>query len=132
MIIAIDFDGTIVDHQYPDIGPAVPGAIESIRELQQRGHRVMLWTMRGDSVGGGPTLTEAVNFCRNNGIEFGEWVNQNPEQSSWTTSNKQYANFYIDDAAIGCPLREHPSATSRRPCVDWAKVMEILRAMPGF
>jgi hydroxymethylpyrimidine pyrophosphatase-like HAD family hydrolase len=128
MIIAIDFDGTIVDHQYPDIGQPVPGALEAIREIKQRGHRVMLWTMRS-----GEPLRQAFDYCKNHGVNFtSEWTNQNPEQHSWTNSNKQYANFYIDDAAIGCPLREHPSALSKRECVDWAKVMEILRTKPGF
>lgn len=122
MIIAIDFDGTIVDHQFPDIGPEVPGAFMWLREFQQAGAQLMLWTMRSDGREDGTnTLADAVNFCRANGVEF--WgVNENPQQKGWTGSPKQYAHLYIDDAAFGCPMRDHPSATSRRPVVDWEKV----------
>lgn len=128
MIIAIDFDGTLVDHRYPDIGPEVPGAFSALKEMKERGHQLMLWTMRS-----GPELREAFQYCKSNGIDFtSEWTNQNPEQYSWTNSNKQYANIYIDDAALGCPLREHPSAKSSRPCVDWQQVMEILRKHPRW
>jgi len=130
MIIAIDFDGTIVDHQYPDIGQPVPGAIEGIKEIYARNHQIMIWTMRS-----GYPLFDVKEYLKNNldqKIIDSMWFNENPQQSEWTYSKKQYANFYIDDAAIGCPLMEYPSALSKRECVDWAKVMEILRAKPGF
>jgi trehalose-6-phosphatase len=128
MIIAIDFDGTIVDHKFPDIGPLVPGAIEGIKDIQSRGHTVMLWTMRSNYLSDGvDTLKQAVDFCATHGVVF-DYVNNNTKQWSWTNSNKQYAHIYIDDAALGCPLREHPSARSGRPCVDWHKVMVILKS----
>lgn len=125
MIIAIDFDGTIVGHCYPEIGPPVPGAFETLRELQDAGHKLILWTMRSDGGPDGPMLTDAVNFCKENGIVF--WgINRNPEQDSWTSSHKAYANAYIDDAAVGCPLRDHPSSKVTRPCVDWSRIRELL------
>lgn len=117
--IAVDFDGTIVEHCYPDIGPPVPGALQWLRAFQRAGALLILWTMRSDSDKEGPVLTEAVDFCRANGIEF--WgVNHNPTQSEWTSSPKAYAKLYIDDAAFGCPLRE--SITSSRPSADWDKI----------
>ena len=124
-IIAVDFDGTIVEHRYPDIGRPVPGAIEALLEFQGLGARLILWTMRSDGQRDGDVLTLAVEWCRKRGLEF--WgVNQNPEQS-WSRSPKAYAHRYIDDAAVGCPLR--PSLTAgARDMVDWERVREdVLR-----
>lgn len=123
MIIAIDFDGTIVEHEFPEIGPAVSGAFKWMKRFQECGARLILWTMRNDDRVGkggkdiGPVLTDAVKFCLGNGITF--WgVNTNPEQKSWTQSPKAYAQLYIDDAAFGCPLKENPRLGGR-PFVDW-------------
>lgn len=111
MIVAVDFDGTIVEHQYPKIGPDVPGAFEWLQKLQDAGALLMLWTMRD-----GPRLDEAVAHCRARGIEF--WgINANPTQASWSKSVKQYAHLYVDDAALGCPLVDQDG---RRSCVDWS------------
>jgi hypothetical protein len=116
MIIAIDFDGTIVEHNYPDIGRPVIGAIEYIKQFQNLGAKIILWTMRSDN-DDGPTLSSAVNYCLSKGIEL-YGINSNPTQNEWTSSPKAYANIYIDDAAIGCPLRESASYGAR-PYVDW-------------
>lgn len=109
IICAIDFDGTCVTHEYPKIGKDI-GAVPVLKRLVAEGYKLMLWTMRGtkkvedgDSVN--DTLAEAVEWFKHNGIEL--WgINENPEQkaSGWTNSNKQYAQLYIDDAALGCPL----------------------------
>ena len=117
--IAIDFDGTIVDHRFPDIGDPVPGAIHWMKEFQELGATLYLWTMRSDGQenGDGEVLTAAVEYCRKAGIEFVA-VNDNPAQKSWTGSPKLYANLYIDDAAYGCPLRANPRSGGR-PFVDW-------------
>jgi len=128
--IAIDFDGTISDHRFPHIGEPVPGAFEWMRKFQEAGARLILWTMRSDERDvDGDVLSEAVEFCGRHGIEFYA-VNGNPTQRAWTTSNKCYAHMYIDDAAIGCPLRENPRVGGR-PYVDWdvvgPLVMEILK-----
>lgn len=142
MIIAIDFDGTIAEHRFPDIGRSVPGAIEWMREFQEAGAKLILFTMRSDlrADGMGPEgvgpdhdyLRDAVEFCREWGIEF--WgVNENPDQGSWTSSPKPYAHVYIDDAAFGCPLR--PAFQSSRPMVDWSivgpAVLEMIKAKKG-
>lgn len=118
MIIGIDFDGTIVEHRYPDIGLTVPGAISVITNLWLQGHKLILWTMRD-----GKELDDAVNYLKGYGIPlFG--INENPEQSAWTTSPKAYCQLYIDDAALGCPLR--PSMGTARPMVDWEEVKKQL------
>ena len=125
MIIAVDFDGTIAEHEFPDIGSPVPGAFEWMRKWQEAGAKLILWTMRsdgrtGDGKENGPVLTEAVEFCRTHGVEFFA-VNGNPGQASWTQSPKAYAHIYVDDAAFGCPLRPNPRLGGR-PMVDWSVV----------
>ncbi len=131
MFIAIDFDGTIVDHRFPEIGEPNPGAIDWMKRFQEAGAKLILWTMRSDGAGDGMnTLTEAVEYCRRNGVEF-FGINGNAEQSSWTNSPKAYAHTYIDDAAFGCPLRENPRMGGR-PFVDWdavgPRVMEMIES----
>ena len=65
MIIAVDFDGTIVDHEYPEIGKPKLFAFETLKALQEQGVQLILWTYRS-----GKELDEAVEYCRKNGIEF--------------------------------------------------------------
>jgi hypothetical protein len=123
MYICIDFDGTVVDHRYPDLGEAVPGALEWLKKLQDHGALLILFTMRSDGGPHGPVLEQAVTFLKENGIVL-YGVNRNPDQDSWTTSPKAYGQVYVDDAAIGCPLI-HPHGFTR-PCVDWAEVGPLL------
>lgn len=126
MIIAIDFDGTCVTHKYPKIGEDI-GAISVLKALIARGHQLILWTMRGnkptDEVN---TLQEAVDwFVRNDIPLWGINVNPTQQENGWSNSNKQYANLYIDDAALGCPLIF--GEYEERPFVDWNKVEELLK-----
>ena len=121
MYICVDFDGTIVDHRFPEIGAPVPQALETIKKLQEGGHKIILFTMRSDSQKDGDVLTQAVDFLKNNGIEL-YGINRNPDQYEWTSSPKAYGQIYIDDAAYGCPLI-HPVGFAR-PCVDWSRVVE--------
>jgi len=115
--IAVDFDGTIVQHRYPEIGEPVPWALETLIQLRKKGIPVFLWTMRGHpKAQERDTLQEAINFCKVAGLEF-DGINYSPVQFS--TSSKQYASIYIDDAAIGCPIRNDGS-------VDWTKVIKEL------
>lgn len=113
MKIAIDFDGTIAEHEFPSIGEKVPGAFHYMKEFQKQGFKLILFTMRSDD-----TLQEAVDFCRKNGVEF-YGVNTDPDQKSWTSSPKAYSNIYVDDAAYGCPLIVGKSV---RPYVNWQVV----------
>jgi hypothetical protein len=120
MNVAIDFDGTIVEHEYPEIGRPVPGAIEWIKRFQEAGAKIILWTMRCDRPDCGPMLTQAVEYLRSNGITL-YGVNGNPDQWHWTSSPKAYAHIYVDDAAACCPLQEN-SRAGGRPYVDWSTV----------
>ena len=116
IVIAIDFDGTIVEHEYPNIWKPIRGAIQTIKELQARGHKIILWTMRS-----GRELENAVIYLQENGIT--PWgVNRNPEQD-WSDSPKVYAQIYIDDAALGCPIEQ---IGKLRPMVYWPYVRNFL------
>lgn len=118
MIIAIDFDGTCVEHDYPSVGLDVEGAVDVLKALNGRGHRLILNTMRS-----GELLDAAVRWFKQRKIEL--WaVNENPEQRKWTESPKVYADIYIDDSALGCPIRFIDGV--RRPVVNWSKVRTLL------
>ncbi len=116
--IAVDFDGTVVDHCFPDIGKPVPGAFVWLNTFWEAGAKLILWTMRSD--GEHLHLSNAVAFCLAHKIEF-YGINRDPDQDSWSSSPKAYAHVYIDDAAVGCPLRDNPRANGR-PMVDWEVV----------
>ena len=118
LTIAIDFDGTCVEHDYPAVGMDVAGAAETLRQLQAKGHRLILYTMRS-----GELLEAAVEWFRSHNIEF--WaINENPEQRTWSASPKVYADYYIDDAALGTPIIYIDGAP--RPVVDWTRLRELL------
>ncbi len=120
-LIALDFDGTCVTHDYPKIGRAI-GAVPVLKELVARGCKLILWTMRSDGCEHGEMLTEAVNWFKEHNIPlFG--IQRNPEQDTWTSSPKAYAKLYIDDAALGAPLIHPPE---ERPFIDWQRVRELL------
>jgi hydroxymethylpyrimidine pyrophosphatase-like HAD family hydrolase len=95
--IAVDFDGTIVEHEYPEIGKEKLFAFRTLQELQKRGARLILWTFRT-----GEELEDAVEYCRQYGIEFYA-VNKNyPEEvMDESVSRKIDADIYIDDKNIG-------------------------------
>ncbi|HBE39836.1 MAG TPA: hydrolase [Bacteroidales bacterium] len=95
--IAVDFDGTIVDHEYPAIGREKLFAFRTLKELEKKGARLILWTFRA-----GKELDEAVGFCRQNGIEFYA-VNKNYPEEIMTDSisRKIDADIYIDDRNLG-------------------------------
>jgi len=96
-IIAVDFDGTIVEHKYPAIGREMLFAFATLKALQQKGHKLILWTIRT-----GPLLQEAVDFCAQNGVTFYA-VNKNyPEEVlDDNTSRKLNADLFIDDRNVG-------------------------------
>ena len=93
MIIAVDFDGTIVEHKFPKIGKEIPYAIKTLKLLQEKGHRLILWTYRS-----GKELEEAVQFCEKRGLTFYAVNNDfEGEEFDNTYSRKIYADIYIDD-----------------------------------
>lgn len=98
MIIAVDFDGTIVQHRYPDIGPEIPFAIEVLKKLQQEKHLLILWTVREGSL-----LEEAVQFCRKRGLTFYAVNSNYPEERGEHEgfSRKLKADLFIDDRNLG-------------------------------
>lgn len=115
MIIAVDFDGTIVQHKYPEIGSEIPFAIESLIALQKEGHQIILWTYRSEE-----NLYEAVDYCESRGLEFYS-VNKNypEEEFDDTISRKIYADLYIDDRNFGgLPDWEHIFRTISTQTVD--------------
>ena len=118
MVIAIDFDGTCVSHEFPRVGKDI-GAIPILKRLVEEGHNLILYTMRS-----GNELNEAKAWFRQNEIVLYS-VQKNPTQHQWTDSPKCYAKLYIDDAALGCPLK-FDSKISNRPFVDWEEVEIIL------
>ena len=99
MIIAVDFDGTIVEHEYPNIGKEKIFATETLRQLINDGHRLILWTVRE-----GELLDEAVEWCRQRGVEFYAVNKDFPEEN--ISKNEQFsrkikADVWIDDLNIG-------------------------------
>ncbi|MCF0184010.1 MAG: hypothetical protein HUK01_06720 [Bacteroidaceae bacterium] len=100
MTIAVDFDGTIVRHAFPDIGKPVPFAIRTLLQLQEEGHRLILWSVRE-----GKLLEDAVAYCREQGLEFYA-VNQNypeekPREASSQACRKLSVDMFIDDRNVG-------------------------------
>ena len=109
MIIAVDFDGTVVEHTYPSIGKTKLFAFETLKALQNKKHTLILWTYRS-----GKELQEAVDFCKGNGVEFYA-VNSNYPEEIYDNviSRKINADVYIDDRNIG-------------GFPGWSKVWELL------
>lgn len=98
MIIAVDFDGTIVKHRYPAIGEERPFAVATLKMLQADGHRLILWSVRE-----GKELEEALQWCRERGLEFyaanKDFPEEAPEGESF--SRKLKADLFIDDRSFG-------------------------------
>jgi hypothetical protein len=109
MRIAVDFDGTVVEDAFPNIGKPQLFAFETLRELQKQKHQLILWTVRE-----GAALQEAIDFCKAHGVEFYA-VNKNyPEEVLEAgQSRKLNADVFIDDRNIG-------------GFVGWSRVWELL------
>ena len=97
MIIAVDFDGTIVENAYPKIGKEIPFAIDTLLKLQEDRHQLILWTCRV-----GSELDAAVEFCRKRGLEFYACNKNYPEEKcDRDTPRKLTAELFIDDRNFG-------------------------------
>ncbi|MBP3785787.1 MAG: hypothetical protein J6I32_07155 [Bacteroidaceae bacterium] len=117
MIIAVDFDGTIVEHRYPEIGKERPFATLTLKQLIADGHRLILWTVRE-----GKLLDEAVEWCRQRGVEFYA-VNRDYEEETQDNNNhysrKIKANLFIDDCNVG-------------GLPDWGVIYEVVKRRSTF
>lgn len=99
MTIAVDFDGTIVQHRYPQIGKEIPFAIQTLKMLSAEGHRLILWTVRE-----GQLLDDAIQWCRDRGVEFYAANKDYPEETfdnNNAFSRKLKVDLWIDDRNIG-------------------------------
>lgn len=98
MTIAVDFDGTIVEHRYPEIGREIPFAIDTLKMLTKEGHRLILWSVRE-----GRLLEEAVEWCRERGLEFYAVNKDYPEEGreDKNYSRKLKVEMFIDDRNVG-------------------------------
>ncbi len=95
--IAVDFDGTIVEHAYPEIGEEMLFAFDTLKALQKKGHRLILWTFRD-----GRYLDDAVEYCKKNGVEFYAVNKSFPEEEfDLSISRKISCDLFIDDRNIG-------------------------------
>ena len=99
MVIAVDFDGTIVTHRYPDIGDEIPFATETLKMLIKEHHKLILWSVRE-----GKLLQDAIDWCRKRGVEFYAVNKDYPEEKVEYNnhfSRKIKADLFIDDRNIG-------------------------------
>lgn len=109
LTIAVDFDGTIVEDAYPEIGKPRIFAFETLKKLQEDGHRLILWTYRY-----GDRLDDAVAFCKKNGVDFYAVNKSFPEEEfDNSKSRKIHADLFIDDRNIGGVL-------------GWGEIYQIL------
>lgn len=109
-IVAVDFDGTVVEHEFPAVGADVPGAVAWLVRLAAAGAHFVLWTARTQG-----HLKAAVQWFEDRGIPLAG-VNRYSGQEFWAGGPKVYAGLYIDDAALGAPLVR---GAARRPYLDW-------------
>lgn len=141
MILNIDFDGTCVSHDFPNVGKDI-GAVPVLKRLVNNGHNLILFTMRGDRFEKKPTkdesiqnvtglfLTDAINWFKDNDIPL-YGIQTNPTQHNWTNSPKSYAHLMIDDSALGCPLI-FKKEISERPFVCWETIERYLEQIGCF
>ena len=114
LVIAVDFDGTIVEHKFPKIGKEMLFAFATLKQLQKKGHKLILWTFRD-----GVLLEEAVEYCRQNGVEFYAVNKSYPEEVyDLSISRKINADIFIDDRNVGGFL-------------GWSKIWQTLHPEGG-
>lgn len=111
MIIAIDFDGTIVEHKYPEIGRPIPFAIDTLLQLQKEQHKLILWSVRE-----GQLLQDAVDYCAEQGLYFAAHNENYLGEDKTTASRKLNADLFIDDRNLG-------------GLPDWGVIYNAIQAM---
>lgn len=142
-IYAVDFDGTVVTHEFPKVGKDVPYAVETLQKIVAHGGKLILWTIRSNHTAP-PVFTGEDKHVLNPIIECDpdnyldhavKWfsdrkiplwgIQRNPDQDKWTLSPKAYAHKYIDDAALGTYTMHDPKF-AERPYVDWVIIDALL------
>lgn len=123
--IGIDFDGTCVTHEYPNVGKDI-GAQKVLKRLIENGHKLILTTMRSEI----NHIDDAITWFMDNEISL-YGINKNRTQWTWTRSPKVHCNILIDDVGLGIPLKYDPEISSR-PFVDWDKVEIMLEEIGIF
>jgi hypothetical protein len=125
----VDFDGTCVTHDFPEVGSDVPHAVQVLKALANSGAKLIVWTIRCDSpkskngdCDNSFYLSAAKEWFAKHNIPLYS-ANLNPTQAEWSTSPKAYCDFYIDDAAIGTPLIYGQHS---RAFVDWQALLPII------
>ena len=116
MTIAVDFDGTIVEHRYPKIGEEIPFATETLKILAQERHKLILWTVRE-----GELLEEAIEWCRQRGVFFYSVNKDYPEEEKSHNgfSRKLKADLFIDDRnLVGLP--------------DWGTIYQMIHEQKPY
>lgn len=119
-VILVDFDGTVVKHEFPYVGEAVPNAINVLKELIYNGHKIVLYTMRSRHF-----LNDAIEWYDNHNIPLHN-VKYDDIKFIRNESNKCDGDIVIDDRNLGIPLIKPDNG---RPYVDWDKVLDILIEM---
>lgn len=94
LIIAVDFDGTLCEMKFPDIGEANVPLVNALRELKKKGHTLILWTCRE-----GKDLEAAIEWCKLHDLEF-TYVNTDDKDIQWEPGRKVVADIYIDDRSF--------------------------------
>ena len=120
-MLAIDFDGTIVEHKFPFIGEPKPNVVEVINRLYNEGHSIIIWTCRTsqndfkDVPNSEPTIFDVYKFLGRHKIPF-TTINHNDPKNPFQPSPKVYADIYIDDKQLG----GIPD--------DWEEIYELIQA----
>lgn len=136
--VAVDFDGTIVENEYPQLGKPMLFAFETLKELQKRGFVLILWTVRT-----GKLLEEAVEFCRQNGVEFYAVNRNHPEEFlDPETPRKLDVDVFIDDRNLGgfpgwdkvfsMLCSNEPYEVSQKKVLKQYKTKSFVRRIFGF
>ena len=140
LILGVDFDGTVVTHRFPEVGQDAPRAAEVLKRFIDRGYIICLNTMRSDKncydpvskklipaslgkkLGLSTVLEDAVDWFERNEIHL-SGINTSPGQRLWTDSPKVYATHYIDDAAVGAPMKRLENGEM---CIDWLTIERMI------
>lgn len=126
MVIAVDFDGTCVSHEFPYTGVDI-GAEVVLKALTEKKHKIICLSMRCEEHANTilyDTITPIKEWFEKHDIPLYA-INDNPSQNEWSKSRKVYANLYIDDQYLGCPLKFNLNI-SNRTFVNWIGVTDLL------